>query len=98
VMIFLCSFLYFIVSFLIGCHILTKPIATMISSQQPIRMIQLGWKPFRISLRGILADFAECTKIFTSTMLVLQPSSRYKNISYSQLLNLPMAKRVLFLS
>lgn len=35
-------------SFLIGYHFLTKPITTLTWSQQPIRMIQLGWKPFRI--------------------------------------------------
>ncbi len=34
-------------SFVIGYHFLTKPITTLTWSQQPIRMIQLGWKPFR---------------------------------------------------
>jgi len=34
--------LFFTKSFFIGYHFLTKPIPTLICSQQPIRMIQLG--------------------------------------------------------
>ncbi len=34
-------------SFIIGYHVLTKLITTMIWSQQPVWMLQLGWKPFK---------------------------------------------------
>ncbi len=68
-------------SFLSGYHFYTKPMTTLICSQQPTRIIQLGWKPLPSGLGRMYKNIISLRPLGWFYNLLFPPSWRHENIS-----------------